>query len=264
MKEITDLISSIKEKNERRRIALVFLLISKLIKFLDHLENLARMDPLPMRYYPILILTKYEYSLLMKVMDTNRKTVKKLKPPMERLLVPLNEEFKKVFYGELLNISLVNVPSKIRSKIGKSVFLLKSLLQESVMETIKFYNKEVSKESLFPSHIGRKEQTELAINNLESIIAHIDVLLSKGKVERYEAEEMISSLEKNVMHLLLYKDWETLERVFSEIRRALTKREIFTKVANLKNLLLYIREEIKKRKELNIEPEGEKGPEGAQ
>lgn len=261
VKEITDLIASIGEKNERRRVALVFLLVSKLIKYLDHLESLVRTDPFPMRYYPILILIKYEMSLLLKVIDTNRKTIPKLKDLMGKLLVSMTEEYKKVFFGELLNISLITVPSHIREKVGKSVFLLKGILQDTVYEIIRFYNKEVRKEALFPSHIGRKEQAEQALKNIDAVISKIDMHLSSGSVERYEAEEIISYMEKNVMHLLLYKDWETLERLFSDIRKASTKREIFTRIANLKNLLLYLMEEIKKRRVFNIKLEEEKVPE---
>ncbi|MCD6453879.1 MAG: hypothetical protein J7L62_01095, partial [Candidatus Aminicenantes bacterium] len=260
IKEITNLIASISEKNERRRIALVFLLVSKIIKYLDHLEAIIRTDPLPMRYYPLLILIKYELSLLLKVMDTNRKTVENIAPLMDKLLKSLTQEYKKVFFGQLLNISLVTIPSQIREKSEKSIFLLKSILQDMVYEIVKFYDRDIRKESLFPSHIGRKEQTQLAINNLEAIISQIDVILSKGKVERYEAEEIIRALEKNVMHLLLYKDWETLERAFAEIRKAPTSKEIYTKIANLKNMLLYLLDEIKKRKVFSTEPSKGKGP----
>ncbi len=257
--EIKETIASIKERTERRRVALVFLMISKLIKYLDYLENLLRQAQIPMRFYPILILIKYDFALLIKVLQTNRKTLPKLKPLMEKLLQSLEGEYKKVFFGELLNISFLSLPSAMKEKLGRSVFLLKSLLKDMVVELVGFYRRGVEKKTLFPSHIGRKEQTKMLLKNLDAALFQLDFLLSKGKVERFEAEELISDLEKKVIHLLLYKDWEALEKAFADIRRATTTRDIFLKLSNLKNILLYIREEVKKR-EFSKEPSEEKAP----
>ncbi len=257
--EIKETISSIKERTERRRVALVFLMISKLIKYLDYLENLLRQDKIPGRYYPILILIKYDFALLIKVLQTNRKTIPRLKPIMEKLLTSLEAEYRKVFFGELLNISFLSLPERLREKLANSVFLLKSLLKDVTVNLVSFYKKGVEEKKLFPSHIGRKEQTEMLLKNLDAALFQLEFLLSKGKVERFEAEEIISELERKVVHLLLYKDWETLEKAFADIRKATTSREIFIKLSNLKNLLLYIKEEVKKRG-INKELSGEKAP----
>ncbi len=248
LREISNTVVSIKDKIERRRVAVIFLQISRIIKYLDHLENIMKQKSLPARYYPILILIRHEINVLIRLLEIAGETIEKLREPSAAFIKEVENESKKVFGRILLNISMLGITGDVNLKVEKAVSILKSLLQDITIKVIKIYNKALDREKLFPSHVGRKLQTKLLLTNLDAAMARVELLLGKPRVERYDIEEFIKFLKDDVMPYLLYKDWEIMEKYFSDLRRSKGQVEINQRLGQMKNYLLYLKDEIEKRK----------------
>ncbi len=267
LREISSTVVSISDRLERRRTAVIFLQISRLIKYLDHLEMMLSKKALTARYYPILILIRHEVGVLIRLLDLAGDSIPNLKELASSIIVQLENESKKVFGRLLLNITMLGLTEEVKHKVEKTIFILKNLLQDIAVKIIRHYSKRFDREKLFPSHVGRKIQTRLLLTNLDAAMARLELLLSKPRVERYDLEEFIKFLKDQIMPYLLYKDWEIMEKYFSDMRRAKGQIELNERLANMKNYLLYLKDEVAKRKfedEVSIPPSQEKGHEAAQ
>lgn len=213
-----------KIQNEKigSEIKLLFEQLSRLLEWLNYIEQTFERDQPLKQTLPIFTLVNQESETLMDLID-NR--VMKLEGLPQDLFDTLDGtsyatrmELKKVFARELIGISSVRHSPTIYGKLESAHGLLRNSYQQSAVALAQFFDTNLDGSRMFDNFQTRLDQSLLLRKELWIVLNVV------RKAEQMEESYSVSKLNETLltfrngsMRFLMFKDWEACERFIDEV-----------------------------------------------
>jgi len=203
-------------------IRLVFSSLFKLIEYLRYVETFLREDQSLKQTLPIFTLVHEEGRSLVELIENRALRIEGLEKNIVEALDSMNYairmELRKVFGHELVALSSLSDASAIYVKVENSHGLLRDSCQQSVIGLARLFDPQLDAARLFDTFQTKLEQSLRLRRDLWTLIEVV------RRCEDGLAPEAIAGLfgtladfREGSLRYLMFKDWETSERIIEEI-----------------------------------------------
>jgi hypothetical protein len=223
-KTISTIVKSIEDKSERRFVSTLMIYLFRCLRFLGYIDQGSYHSASLHYSLVILVLLQSEIRTIMEFIKEGLKRLKdkELQEIVDSIGFQLTMESKRVFKQELKNV-LDNITlNSLKGKIETSQGILRNLIEQCILQIIKYYNPEVRGETIFPGFTTRLEQSLKLREDIYVLLRLTDMLESefKDKEKRRKFFEALKSymlyFQSFTFRLLRHDDYEEFERFFNK------------------------------------------------
>jgi hypothetical protein len=261
--EISNIVKSIKDKETKKYISILYLYLFKFLRYLKHIDITSQHSITLNSSLLILILLRSEINMFhnyIKVTEDIKD--KELKMLLKSISYQFSMETKRVYLQELKEIMRKKAPQHFRGKIENSHGILKNLTEQSIVQLTQFFKPDVQGENIFESFTTRLWQSLKLREDI--FVLHRFLTLLEGKANLQEERSVIFESLKNFMRyfesftfkLLRYDDYDEFASFFNDIFsfKEPEFNKIFEKIHNFNIFLETTLRHISIRAELRDKP----------
>ncbi len=226
--DISDIISSIKDKNLKRQIGIFFIFSFRIMKINNFIEltlNKGRQIDIAI---PLILSLKKKiedlFSFYETVLKKGFETTFEEKQELQQMIKAFESfklEYKKIFDGELPNY-FANTDEKInKRKLLKNIVIISDFaIQEFIESILKLFKPEISGSNIFENYISRKEKSLEVKKKLTKLHQKInDFFSAKGNITAPDIFFDINLFIETDLNYLLYKDWNEFLNYYNNLIR---------------------------------------------
>jgi hypothetical protein len=262
--EISKIVRSIKDKEIKRYISVVYIYLFRFLRYLSHIEITSQYSVALNSALLILIMLRSEINMFHNYIKRASESIKeeRLKNLLKFISYQVSMETKRVYLQELKDIMRKKAPQHFRGKIENSHGIMKNLVEQSIVQLVQYFKPEVQGKDLFESFTTR---LHLSLKLREDIfVLHMFLTLLENKANSpEEIADVLKSL-KNYMHyfesftfkLLRYDDYDEFSAFFNDIISVKESgiQKILEKIHNFKIFLETTMQLIANRAEIADKP----------
>jgi len=226
--DISDIISSIKDKDLKRQIGIFFIFSFRIMKINNFIEltlNKGRHIDIAI---PLILSLKRKIEELFAFYETILKkgfestfTQKNALKQIEETCTSFKLEYKKIFEGELPTYFKTSDEKINKRKLLKNIIIISDFaIQEFIETTLKLFKPEISGSNIFENYISRKEKSIEVKKKLTKLHTKInDFFSSKGNISSADIFFDINLFIETDLNYLLYKDWNEFLNYYNNLVR---------------------------------------------
>jgi hypothetical protein len=222
---ISGIVKSLKDKEERKQISIVYIYLFRLLRILGFIEISTQRSVSLHSSLMILVLLRSEIGLFRNYIE---KALQKIKDSeLQGLLQALSYQFametKRVYLQELKDISRRKTSVQFRGKIENSNGILRNLVEHSIVQITQFYSPAIKGEEIFPSFMTKMEQSRRLREDISALHKFLTLLEKKSDSpqDRLRVFESLKNymlyFESFTFRLLRYDDYEEFILFFNEL-----------------------------------------------
>jgi hypothetical protein len=221
--EISAIVKSIKDRDFRKEISVVYLFLFRFLRFLSFIDASSEKSIALNTSLIILVLLRSEIKIFRDQVEKAADKVnnKELKVLLHSVAYMFSMETKRVFLQELKEIQRKKVSAHFRGKIENSHGILKNLSEQSVVQISQFFNPDLNGDQIFDSFVTKLEQS-LRLREDIYVLHKFIALLEKASENPKKRLQVFTSLKNFMLYfesftfrLLRYDDYEEFV-VFSQ------------------------------------------------
>lgn len=221
-REVTRVVKSITDKGIKKYISYLFLYLFRILRYLRSVDNSQRFGSLNVAAV-ILILIRSEIGVLMGYLEKSASSIKDTHLSMlfKAISYQFAMESKRVYNQELKEIFRNRSASRFKASIENSHGILRNLTEQSVIQTIQFFDPSVKGEDIFESFVTRLEQS-LRLRDDVIILENFLRLFedSRSPEERQKIMDAMTNymlyFQSFTFRLLRYEDYEEFAAFFDK------------------------------------------------
>jgi hypothetical protein len=262
--EISEIVRSIRDKELKKYISLLYLYLFRLLRYLNHVD-IASQDSIALHSsLLILILLRSEITMLNTYCRSvaDAVTNEELKLLLKSVSYQFTMEMKRVYLQELREILRKKAPQHFRGKIENCHGILTNLIEQSIVQITQFYRPDIQGRDIFESFTAKLVQSIKLREDL--FVLHRFLMLIEEKMCLPEERPGIFKSIQNFMQyfesftfkLLRYDDYDEFQSFFSEILslKESDLNKALEKIHNFKIFLETTLRQIANRSELRDKP----------
>lgn len=260
-------IRGIRNLQERRQAAKVFLEFFRLLHYLDFADPVKVPEENLKNAILVFALITSETRLLLGYIE--RRVLKGLPPDRamfqlyDSLVYCLPFELKKVINTELMDISVARQADNIRARVENSHGILKDCFQQSVVQLAQTFDPQVEGRDIFPDFTAKLQQSVQLRESLVRLIRAVRLFGAKKDASSATGmKDEISRFYDTKMKYLMYRDWSGFELFFIEILKCTSVPVLLQISHRFETFLVTLYREVQKRSVLHGQAEPEVPPEG--
>jgi len=222
--ELTKVIRSIKDKQIKRVVSTVLVLLYRLLRYLGHIDTSSHLHVSLNCGYVILVLIRSEIRGLIVYLKEIIREINdpELKKTIDSLAFQFSIESKRVYEQELRDLSRISALNRIRGRIENCHGIIRNLTEQCVVQLASHFAPQLEGEQLFPSFKTRLEQSLKLREDIYVLHELINIL--EGVFQKETARKKILESLKSYMlyfesftfRLLRYDDYEEFAKFFEE------------------------------------------------
>jgi hypothetical protein len=202
----------------------LFQSFSELTRILDYLklieDDLRKDFPLKQNL-PLFILVRHEALDLINFIQKRVLKVADLpqtvRDAFDGVAYAIGMELKKVFKYELVGITSTSDPREIYVKVENSHGLLRDCFQQSTVTMAQVFDNSIEGTSLFDVFETRLQQSLVLYRDLGLLLENVNIMEKEcGQRPIAPLIEHMRSFREGSMRYLMYKDWESYEKLMDE------------------------------------------------
>lgn len=224
-KEISDIVKGIQNAEEKRIVSIIFLHLFRFMRYLRHMDVMARRYIVLHTSLLILLLLRTEISAFLYYVDSARKKVKNdgLATLLHAFSYQFSMETKRVYNQEIKDVFEKKSPHYIRGRLENGHGILKNLTEQTIVQLARFWKKEMRGESIFESFITRTEQSLKLRDDifaLEKILLFFETARTLNERQRIfnSLRNFMEYFSKFTFKLLRHDDYEAFSSFFEETK----------------------------------------------
>ncbi len=221
---VSSIVRSIEVKEERRFISALMVYLFRCLRFLGHIDQ-SSYNAASLHYsLVILIMLHSEIKAIIEFIREGLKRLenKELQEAIDAISFQLTMESKRVFRQEMKNV-LDSIPlNRLKGKIETSHGILRNMIEQCILQIIKYYRPEIEGETIFPGFTTKLEQSLKLREDIYVLLRLTDMLESNFK-DKQQRRKIFEALKSYMMYfqsftfrLLRHDDYEEFERFFNK------------------------------------------------
>ncbi len=262
--EISDVVRSIKDRETKKYISLLFLYLFRLLRYLRHVDITSKHSIALHSSLLILILLRSEtnmfYTFIKNV--TNSMKNDELRVLLHSVSYQFSMEIKRVYIQELKEIMRKKAPHHFRGKIENSHGILKNLIEQSIVQIAQFFKPEIQGVDIFESFTTklcqsmRLREDLFVLHRLLTLLEEKASLPEQGKAIFESMKNFMQYFESFTFKLLRYDEYDEFASFFNVFfsLKDFEYNKILEKIHNFKIFLETTLKQIADRAELKDKP----------
>ncbi|OGW40965.1 MAG: hypothetical protein A2Y97_03255 [Nitrospirae bacterium RBG_13_39_12] len=246
-REITDIVKSIKNKDIKKHISVLYLYLFRFLRYLSHIDINSQYSVSLNSSLLILILLKSEINMFHNYTKkvTGKIKDEKLKILLNSISYQFSMETKRVYLQELKEIMRKKAPQHFRGRIENSQGILKNLTEQSIVQIAQFFKPDVLGENIFESFTTKLWQSMKLKEDLFIFNLFLEKL-EKSHASEKDISHIFESLKNYMLYfesftfkLLRYDDYDEFSSFFKDVFSF--KGNEFNKILEkIKNFKIYL------------------------
>jgi len=256
---LSGLLRRIPDRRLRQNMALAFLYMYRLLRYLDFVEGDFSKDKPLRQTLVVFALLHQECDALSDFLKSRslkgRDTGSDLSQAAELVMYSLKLDSQRVIERELVPVAWEEDPTTILSRLQDAHGVLRNSLQSAVITLAQAFDKNLDGRSLFPSLIEGAEESQRLLKNLWELRRSLKSALAQG--EHVELERVVMKLNEfreSALRTLWYKDWAVFERYSDALMAAPGPGEVQVTLRKLVSYLEKLVQDVSKRRILQTGP----------
>jgi hypothetical protein len=222
---ISTIIKNIKDKNIRKYIALFYIYIFRVLKYLQYVDISSHNKITLNNSVILLFLLKTEIILITDFLNKGKKIVNetKLKDLLNIISYQISMETKRVYDQELKNVFKNISPEELRGKLENSKGILTNLFEQIIVQVTKYFKPEINGKDIFESFVTRLHQSLKLRNDIYVFLKILEKLeLDLPKTQKREKilrslNEFLYYFKSSTLKLIRFNDYEFFDKFINEI-----------------------------------------------
>jgi hypothetical protein len=222
---ISTIIKNIKDKNIRKYIALFYIYIFRVLKYLQYVDISSHNKITLNNSVILLFLLKTEIILITDFLNKGKKIVNetKLKDLLNIISYQISMETKRVYDQELKNVFKNISPEELRGKLENSKGILTNLFEQIIVQVTKYFKPEINGKDIFESFVTRLHQSLKLRNDIYVFLKILERLeLDLPKTQKREKilrslNEFLYYFKSSTLKLIRFNDYEFFDKFINEI-----------------------------------------------
>ena len=252
---LSAVLRAIPEGRLRQNVALAFLYLHRLIRYLDFIERDLSKDK-PLRKLLVIFallhqesagLSEFLKSRFLKGKDTGGELAR----AVELILYSLRLEFQRVMERELVPVAREEDPTTIRSRVQDAHGILRNCAHGGVITLARVFDQSLEARSLFPALNEGAEDSQRLLQELWELRHFLKTALDDSdRVGLSEVIFKVNEFRESSLRTLWYKDWAVFEGFSDALIGAPGTAEVRVTLRKLGTYLEKLVHEISKRRVL--------------
>lgn len=222
-REVSRIVKSIADKERKKYVSLMLLYLFRLLRYLRSVDNSQRFGSLNVAVV-ILIMIRSEIEIFRGYLEGIGNSI--MDNALSILVRAVSYQFamesKRVYNQELREIFRNRSATNIKARIENSHGILKNLTEQSVIQTVQFFNPSIKGEDIFESFITKIEQSLKLRDDVIMLQRFLKLLEdSKSIMERQKVfDAMLNYMlyfQSFTFRLLRYDDYEQFSTFFDKV-----------------------------------------------
>jgi len=258
-KPISEVVKSIADPQLRQDVAKVFLILFRLLHYLEFVPFRQNKEGLLKRSLPIFSLFNYEASNLYDFLREKYLEKEPLSNPFARLadnfIFSSKFELRKVFHVELLNIYNLHQEEVVFTRIDDSRGILTNYLKQWIVQFAQHFKEELKGEEIFSDLTTRLEESLKLRRELWQLLKLVDIFQKEKNYKSYKVfYNFLQRFEKESMRHLMYRDWADFRDFVQEFRLVQGLPNLLITASKFSNYLAILFQQIGRRSVLSAHP----------
>jgi len=258
-KPISEVVKSITDPQLRQDVAKIFLILFRLLHYLEFVPYRQTKEVLLKRSLPIFSLFEYEASSLYDFLKEKYLGKEPPSNPFSRLadnfIFSSKFELRKVFHVELMNIYNLRQESVIFTRIDNSQGILTNYLKQWIVQFTQYFKKELKGEEIFSDFITRLEESLKLRKELWQLLRLVDIFQKEKSYASYKVFfSWLQRFEKESMRYLMYRDWGDFKGLIEDFRLSQGLPNLLITASKFSNYLTILFQQVGRRSVLSAHP----------
>ena len=225
-KDISEIISAIRDKDLKKHVGIFFVFSFRIVKIYNFIESNLNKSRNVNLILPLLLVLKknlenvflFYDNFLEEGLKKNIKSKAELKK-VAAVMDSLQEEYKKIYEGELPKYFNATDERINRRKIIKNIVIISDVAIQEVIETVaKLFKPEISGSNIFEIYISRKQQSLEVKSKLSKLHDKISEYFSKkSTVSPADLLFDTNLFIETDLNYLLFKDWNEFLNYYNNL-----------------------------------------------
>ncbi len=217
-------VRSISDRNERKVVSTLVLYLFRCLRFIGHINPNAYESVTLSVSLVILVLLNSEIRSIIEYIEGTGNRIENgdLRSLLDSIGFQMRMESKRVFRQELRNVLGGVTLARLKGKIEASQGILRNMIEQCILQIIKFYQPDIKGEEIFPGFVTRLEQSLKLRDDVYTLWRIVDILETNFK-DRDKRRSIFEALRAYMMYfqsftfrLLRHDDYEEFDRFFNK------------------------------------------------
>ncbi|TKJ32880.1 hypothetical protein CEE39_04850 [bacterium (candidate division B38) B3_B38] len=258
-KHISEVVKSITNSQLRQDVAKIFLILFRLLHYLEFVPSRQAKEGLLKRSLPIFSLFDYEAGNLYDFLKEKYLRKKPFSSSFSKLadnfIFSSKFELRKVFHVELTNIYNLYQEELIFTRIDNSQGILTNYLKQWIVQFAHQFKKDLKGEEIFSDFIARLEESLKLRKELWQLLRLADIFQKEKSYESYKVFfTFLRKFEKERMRCLMYRDWSDFKGFIQDFRMTHGLPNLLITASKFSNYLTILFQQVGRRSVLSAHP----------
>lgn len=224
--DISNIISTIRDKELRKHLGVFFVFSYRILRINNFIEqNLKKVRNIDIAIPLVLTLKRNLenlFSFFEKYLEKSMKEVLKEGEQLDNVLgafTELNQEYKKIYDGELPHFFSQGEGRQNKRKIIKNILLISDFAIQEMIETIaQVFKPEISGSNIFERYVSRKEQAVAIKEKLVKLNQKLnDYFKKKKNISQADILFDLNLFIENDVNYLSFNEWNTFINYYENL-----------------------------------------------
>ncbi len=258
-KQISEVVKGITDSQLRQDVAKIFLILFRLLHYLEFVPSRQVKENLLKRSLPIFSLFDFETNNLYDFLKEKYLKEEPFSTSFPKLadnfIFSSKFELRKVFHVELLNIYNIYQESIIFTRIDNSKGILTNYLRQWIVQFAQHFKKKLKGEEIFSDFITRLQESLKLRKELWQLLKLADIFQKEKNYESYKIFfRSLQRFEKDSMRYLMYRDWSDFKDFIQDFRLTHGLPNLLITASKFSNYLTLLFQQVGRRSVLSAHP----------